>query len=655
VAPLADAPAVSVARVGVDTTDENRCDLLGGSDCLLPFPSDRFRVRTSAGARIVFDRQSMPANVAGVHVNPTDWAQSDGFSPGSPVIVRLPDVDLNRSHGPGLADLAASLAAQSSIVVVDGTTGKRLPFWAELDALADPGTQPLVLLHPAVNWPEGHRISIGFRSMVTSADAPVAVSAAFRLYRDGQHTTDPTVEARRPQMERTFADLSRAGVDRLSLQLAWSFTVASAHNLAGRMLAMRNDAFGRLGDDSPAFTVTSVTNHPDARVYREVNGTFQTPLYMTGTGEPGSRLVLNASGIPLRQSGSFTAAFRCTVPASAVGANGRARPGRMALYGHGLLGSIDELRSDMVRDMSQRADIIYCATNLAGMSEDDLANVIKVLPDLSTFGSIPDRLQQGLLSVLFLGRLMKMTKGLSSDPAFQVDGTPVLVRSQLYYDGNSQGAILGGALCAVAQDLHRCVLGEAGMNYALLLDRSVDFDDYLNALLKPAYPVRDDRVLGTALISMLWDRGEADGYAEHLTAHPYADTPAKTILLLGAVGDHQVTEFSLRVEARTIGARAREPIVGPGRDAETDPGFGLTALGTRPWSGSGYVLVDTGSPSAPEGNTPPRPGHDPHDDTPNIPQVQKLKDGFLHPDGVIRDPCRTGRPCVFPVPAANAD
>ncbi len=155
-----------------------------------------------------------------------------------------------------------------------------------------------------------------------------------------------------------------------------------------------------------------------------------------------------------------------------------------------------------------------------------------------------------------------------------------------------------------------------------------------------------------AMISVLWDRGETDGYAQHLTGDPYPDTPRHTVLLLGAVGDHQVTEYSLRVEARTAGVPARRPLAADGRIVDGDWGLKRLDDGSQ---GSGYVLVDTGSPSSPEGNEPPRDGHDPHDDTPNVPEVQQLKDGFMHKNGTIKDTCTPDKPCVFPVPAANAD
>jgi hypothetical protein len=123
------------------------------------------------------------------------------------------------------------------------------------------------------------------------------------------------------------------------------------------------------------------------------------------------------------------------------------------------------------------------------------------------------------------------------------------------------------------------------------------------------------------------------------------NTPAHEVLLLGAVGDHQVTEYSLRVEAATLGAAAHVPIAAAGRVTEADPGWLLTPIDQYPFSGSAYFLWDTGSPKSPAGNEPPREGHDPHDDTPNIPAVQELKSQFWHPDGAVEDVCG-GQACT---------
>ena len=57
-----------------------------------------------------------------------------------------------------------------------------------------------------------------------------------------------------------------------------------------------------------------------------------------------------------------------------------------------------------------------------------------------------------MLNFLYLGRAMIHANGCAPIAAFQSGGNPVIDTSQLFYDGNSQGGILGGALTAVAPD-----------------------------------------------------------------------------------------------------------------------------------------------------------------------------------------------------------
>ena len=68
------------------------------------------------------------------------------------------------------------------------------------------------------------------------------------------------------------------------------------------------------------------------------------------------------------------------------------------------------------------------------------------------------------------------------------------------------------------------------MNYSTLLNRSVDFDDF-SAFFNAAYPDELDQQFSLSLIQMLWDRGENDGYAKHLTSDPLPGTQRHQILI----------------------------------------------------------------------------------------------------------------------------
>ena len=144
--------------------------------------------------------------------------------------------------------------------------------------------------------------------------------------------------------------------------------------------------------------------------------------------------------------------------------------------------------------------------------------------------------------------------------------------------------------------------------------------DPFYALLRPAYPGALERAVILSLTQVLWDRGEANGYALHMTRAPYLDTPRHTVLLHEAFGDHQVANVATETEARTIGARLRTPAVDPGRSLDREPFFGIRPIRNYPWGGNALVVWDIGSlragglgtPPPPTTNTPPRLGVDPH-------------------------------------------
>jgi hypothetical protein len=623
------APADLVAAIEDDGGGAD-CDPTDPSRCLLPFPSNRFTTEaddTDTGLLVDLPASGMPANVDGVAMDPTEWNRNDGFSPGSALLTVVPDLDAEASGLPDITDVPASLADDSPVVVVDTETDERWPVWAEQDA-DDPD---LLYVRPGTNWLEGHHYAVGLRNLVDADGEAVEPSPAFQAYRDNLGTDLPVIEDRRDAMEDTIRAMARAGVDREDLFLAWDFTIASGRNLSERLLHLRDDAFADLGDAAPAFEVTDQVRYPDVPNVRYVFGTFQVPLYLTGDGGPGQAFANGPDGLPQR-NGDWTANFECALPTANDG------PVPMALYGHGLLGSAEEVEAGNIADFVREHTVAFCATDWIGMSEDDIGNAVSILGELGRFPSLADRSQQGMLDFLFLGRLMVHADGLNSDPAF--DG--MLDTDSLAFDANSQGGIMGGAVTAVAQDWTRASLGVPGMNYSLLLRRSVDFDTYA-AILDPAYPDTVDQNLGLSLIQMLWDRAENDGYAQHLTTDPYADTPEHQVLLSVAFGDHQVSMWSAEIMARTIGASAHQPALADGRHPDHEPLWGLDAVESYPFGGSAIVDWDSGAEVPPTTNSPPSDGFDPHEDPRADAANRDQKFAFLW-DGELVDVC-DGEPC----------
>jgi len=594
-----------------------------------------------------FAVDSMPRNASMTPIAPGDYNWSDGFSPGVSILLHVPGVDLDQTGAAPITDMARSLDAAAPVVLLDAATLEPALMWTELDANAKSEATRALIIRPGKSLAEGTRYIVALRRMKDATGAIIDPSADFLAYRDGTPTGEPIKEARRPHMEEIFTTLASAGIDRSDLYLAWDFTVASRRNNTERLLFMRDDAFARLGDAAPNFTVTQVDDDVDDNILRRVAGTYEVERYVDDVMPP-ARFQLGPDGLPAHQGPPQVASFICNIPRSAL-ATGTAAAvaARPSLYGHGLLGSNDEVDAGNVEAMANEHNFVFCATKWIGMADEDIPNAIGILQDLSKFPTLTDRLQQSMLNQLYLARLMIHPQGFVSDTAFQDSaGHAVIDTSAVFYDGNSQGGIYGGTLMAIAQDIRRGVLGVPGMNYSLLLTRSTDFNLYAG-LLYPAYPNELQHPLLLALIQMLWDRSDPNGYAQHMTTDPLPNTPPHEVLLHQAFGDHQVANVATEVEARTIGALIHQPAIAPGRNPDVVPYYGIPEIPTDPFDGSALIVWDSGAATPPTTNTPPTVGDDPHSDPRSSPIARQQKSDFLRPDGAVVDVC-AGAPCMAP-------
>jgi hypothetical protein len=621
---------VPTTAVKAERPGTGSCDDTDPASCLLPFPNDRFTradPSTPTGRRLDLPAAGMPANKAGKRIDTTEWDRNDGFSPSSIGLTVVPNLDVAGSGLPAQTNIAGSLAPGAHAVVVDVDTGKRVPAWAEIDPRVTDPAQRLLRVVPAVGLAEGHRIAIGLHDLKHTDGSPVAPTAAF-----AELVAHPT-----PAQNQWLDALDRAGVPKASLTIAWSFTVESEQGLSGRLRHMWTETSAALGDGAPPFTVTSAQDSGAASIVR---GTFVMPKYLQGNGGPGSVFDNDGdpNGVP-HQNGTMRLDYVCTVPK-----NAHARSAPFVLYGHGLLGSRDEAVG--IGIVAASAGIGFCAIDEIGMSSADIPTVVGELGDLSKFRTQADRLQQGALGFLELGRLLASAKGFGTNKAFQdASGASIIDAQKLALLGASQGGILGGVASSIGNDWHRVILAVGGMGYNLLLRRSVDFDEFAPPF-EAGYPNRLDQAIGLELTEQLWDRGENTGYAEHLTASPYPGTTAKSVLMLEAFGDHQVANVATEKLARTLGVGRRAPTLASGRSADVAPFFGIDPIGSLPHQGSGLVVWDFGTPTPPTSETPNRAGDDPHGKLADVPQALALVAAFVN-NGTIIDVCNN-QPCRTP-------
>jgi hypothetical protein len=635
------------------------CDPMVPTECGLPFPSSVYLApdpATPTGYHVAFGMKTLPKTSFGKHQDPTVWTGSDGFSPGSNIMTHMPGAAITGL--PDSAHIADSLNANCPTVLLNVTTGKLVPHWAELDMSNSDDTRRVLMIRPAVRLDDDTRYIVAIRNVVDANGAPIAPNAIFKELRDGLPATDPSVTARRALYADIFHHLSDAGVDKKNLQVAWDFQTASEQNNTSQMLAMRDMTLAAVGTDGPSYTVTDVKTPAtdpglDPSIGKVIVGTLTLPLFLDKK-DPPATLQVDAQGKP-KQNGTADFEFEVMIPADVLAAG---TPVPIVQYGHGLLGHADEITDTGEREFGSREHMILFATNWLGLTNggiplteegapapdfDDEAfiGIFLLQGDMTQFSHVADRLRQGVVNAL--GAMRLMTGKFVNDPNVAVNGTSLIDPTRHYYYGNSQGGIMGVPYMALTTDVTRGVLGETGEPYGLLLKRSEDFDPFFQELAT-SVPDPIDQQLDLQLVQLLWDRAEPDGYSPYITSNMFANTPAHTLLIHAVLGDHQVTPLGAAIVARAVGATNIGPTVDGG-----DLFYGMNEVDVPPsYTGdAAFVLWDFGQPAAPITNTPDRAGSDTHDMVQKTTQAQDQMAEFML-NGDVEDVCNG--PCVLPPP-----
>lgn len=601
--------------MGVDAD----CDPIAPEHCGLPFPNDLWLEQGPSGKKsVVFGANTLPKVQGTRALDPRFWSDSDGFSPGQAPMTYLPN-----ATGAGLApptDIGKSLEPSSPTVLMDAETGELVPHFAEIDMSTFHADDRALLLRPAVRLRDAARYIVAIRKIVDEQGQAIAPSPSFQALRDGTKTTSARLEARRAHFEDIFARLEKKGIARKELQIAWDYTTASRDSNTRAMLAMRDDALAKVGALGPEYTITKVEPDPNPWLSKRLTGMMTVPLYLDKP-EPGGRLLRGSDGLP-KQNGTAAFEFLVLVPKNLD----PTKPAGILQNGHGLLGAKTEGQNGYFAELCGKYNYVGVAVDWVGMAHEDIETVTDAATgDITKFRAAVDRQHQGMLNALLA---MRMAKGrLKDDPNLQVMGQSALDPTRAFYRGDSQGGIFGATYMALSTDVTRGLLGEPGAPYNLLLDRSVDFSGF-KFLIKGAFPNGLDVQLALALVQMIWDRTEPDGYVPYIAEATLPGTPKHQVLLHVAIGDHQVSPLGAHVIARAVGAKNLQPT---NREIFGVPG----AAG--PISGSAMVEFEFGLKET-QVNLPTMDGEDPHDKVRVLDPAMKQTDEFFR-TGIVVQTC----------------
>jgi hypothetical protein len=638
---------------GTPETPPLGCDPLTPSYCGFPYPNDYWTVAdatTVTGLRLALPEVTMPSNRNGVQSTPGAFNEMDGFSPGIAAMTHFPGATVEGLATP--ESIEDSLSPDSPTVILNAATGERLAHWVDLDeyvveaklrvdAMADrpPFTinrelgelrqERALMLRPAIRAEDATRYIVAIRNVRDGGGALVAPSAGFLALRDDEPSGDDIIESRRAHFEEIFETLEEAGIARDDLQIAWDFTTASRENNTRAMVHIRDDALSKYPDGVP-YTIELKNEGLREGIECRLEITFDMPLYMT-QGETGGLLNLGDDGLP-EQNGSYPYAAAMIVPVAAQSA-----PAGLVAVGHGQLGAKEQVLG--YQEIMAEANLVAFAMDHKGFASDDIPTVIEAIlgGDLSVFRKIPERMHQGFLNFLMAMRTLSreaeggpstvLNQALSNDcNGATVDG------SKRYYFGGSQGGILGASIMALSTDTERALLAVPGQSYNLLLNRSVNFDEYAGQLYGNYDWNALDMQMNLALIQGLWDRAEPTGYSKYIRSNRLPGTPAHEVLIQVSKADHQVTNLGAHIMARTIGGVVNlAPLI--------RPVWGLDVVSGE-HSGSAMIEIDFGNPDAPITNIPPWADsmEDPHGRATELEALGPILIDFFA-TGVVSNPC----------------
>lgn len=620
----------------VDYGPRGDCNPVDAGGCAYPFPSDFFLgddATAATGKRVAFGPTTLPMNRDGVQVRPDGWNRHDGWSINSVLMTHLPGATVT-----GLVpvdDIGTFESADAKTVIV-GPDGTRHPHWAELDVTSPEPTpeddQRVLMLRPAQPYEWGTTYVAGIRGVVDASGAVLAASPGFAALRDGTPTDDVDIERQRAHYEEVvFPRLEAAGFPRAELQMAWSMSTATRDSVLGDMDWMKQDAIAWADANGLAYELELVEvrdcNEPGEHIARQIEGSITMPYY-TERDAPSTFLARDEAGHPKvmgTKQVPFTMRVPCSVARGADGTGPVAGSAPVLQYGHGLLGSWDEVNSGYLAEVADRYGYILYASGWTGFKAADSPGIaLMIALDPSDFAFIPEGSHQGMVE--FMLGMRAVTGPMASDPALAFDGVAVVDPSQKYYYGNSQGGILGAAYLAWSPDITRGVLGVNGGPYSLLLTRSHDFEDFFRIFKEKFLDFRDISLFVNGLTQQVWDPVEPGGWMWDMTRD--VETP-KDVLMQVAIGDAQVTTLGAHYQARAYGASTVAP--------QTRPIWGIEEA-AAPFSGPALVewkYLDV--PDEPLVGLPPD-GPDTHECPRREPAAQDQLNAFLR-TGVVEQFC----------------
>ena len=625
----------------IDLPDYGECNPIAiDVDCLLPFPSDFFRVEVEGGGyEVRFPEAALPAYRSGAVVDFSGIAVHDGFSVHPPIFTWFGQTVDDAGLTFYTDDVSTTLQPSSTTLVLNASTGEPVLHFAELDRRTSDDAARIVQIRLLTTLEPATRYIVAIQGLDAAGGGPLPALEGFRYLRDRQARSDEAWRDLQSHYDDAiFPVLETFGVQRGELLAAWDFTTRSDTSARADLLAMRAIALEWLDENAPEVTITAeITDEAELNAISAglaeharmvIRGTFTAPLLLENAA-PGARINRDAQGQPAL-NGTTEVPFLVVLPFSGEDAE---EPLRFLQFGHGFFGNTSEITSSFAPAFGNQYGFAFGGINWWGMSSDDLGGVIAGLTSTpSSVYAFSDRVLQSFINnIVFTDAAMTT---LRDAPEVAIEGEPSWAQETYFY-GISLGHILGSSAVAVNPAIDRAVFSVGGASFSFMMSRAGPFLQFLQ-LLEPQFPVAS-RGLDTqkfiALSSLALDRIDPSTWTSELLRASTLEVPVdRTVLAQVGIGDTSVPTISSEIWAASAGlanfSQSAKPIAG------VETGAGETA-------DSSIVIFDFQL----DGPTPgiisdiPATNNSVHVAVRASAVGQQQIDAFLRPSGLITEVC----------------
>lgn len=507
----------------------------------LPYPSDFYLVAdpsTPTGRRLEMPSEAMPSGM-----DHAEFVQ-DGYTIIPSILAYLPG-GTDVSSLPSPTDHAASVADDSSVLLVREGTWERVGVLAELDQTTTDTARQAIIIRPleALEHDTGYVVILrtSLRRLDGTNHAPSAVYAALR---DGARTGIPEIDGQLDDFVLVREAIAGTGLDPMEVALAWSFHTRSEAPVTDPLVRMQRAVnVAPIGD----YAITSDAVEGENR---QIAGTMDVPSFVDpATG----RIALDATGEPM-QFGTREVPFVMTIPTSIEA------PRPLLIYGHGFLGTRSQTRGGSFNSLCREYGMSAAGVDF-GFHEDVIPLVVRAFAnDWGAMNEVTAEVQQSFVNATYLARLIRerLSTEILRDPMDGGDPHPVIDAENVHYMGISNGGTFGYVMAATSPQIERAVMVVGGGGLIHFLQRATQWKQF-GPLLAALLPDPIDQQLAISIVQQLLDPVDAMNYLRHLVRDRYPGMRPLRAQMHMAIHDSQVNNLVTEWAMRTAGV----PVVVP--------------------------------------------------------------------------------------------